>query len=64
MKIVALNEETFNSFLFKSHQIQKEEIQKSLEYYDIDIYSQIDRKRYKLIRNDERPFFLHTEYEI
>ena len=54
MNILPLINETFDSFLLKSQQIHKEAIQKSLERYDKEIYSNIDHNRFILIRLDER----------
>lgn len=54
MNILPLINETLDGFLLKSHQIHKEAVQKALERYDKDIYCSIDRKRFELIRIDER----------
>ena len=54
MNILPLINETFDSFLLKSQQIHKESIQKALERYDKEIYSNIDHNRFILIRLDER----------
>lgn len=54
MNIVPFNNETLDGFLLKSREIHKEAIQRALERYDKDIYCSIDRKRFALIRLDER----------
>ena len=54
MNIVPFNNETLDGFLLKSREIHKEAIQRALERYDKDIYCSIDRKRFVLIRLDER----------
>ena len=54
MHILPSCHETLDSFLLKSHQIHKESLQKALELYDKEIYSQINHKRFVLIRLDER----------
>ena len=54
MEILPLNNETLDGFLLKSQEIHKEAIQRALERYDKDIYCSIDRKRFVLIRLDER----------
>jgi len=52
--ILTLKQETFDSFLLKSQQFHKEQIQKALERYDKEIYCSIDHNRFILIRIDER----------
>lgn len=54
MNILALNNETFDSFIFKVKNLTKEMIQKRLEIKDKEIYTKIDHKRFILIRLDER----------
>lgn len=54
MNIVALNNETFDSFLLNSQKIHKQSIQNALERYDKYIYTLLDHKRFILIRIDER----------
>lgn len=62
MNILTLKNETFDSFLLKSHQIFKEDLVKALERYDKDIYCSIDHNRFNLIRIDERTIL--TTYGI
>lgn len=54
MNIVPLINETLDGFLLKSHFSFKESIQNALERYDKYLYSIADRRRFSLIRKDER----------
>lgn len=54
MDIVALKPETFDTFILKSKDFQKIAIREALEKRDNEIYSRIDRKRFKFIRFDKR----------
>lgn len=54
MNILALYNETFDSFIFKAKNLTKEFIQKQLEIKDKEIYTKIDHRRFILIRLDER----------
>lgn len=54
MDIVALKPETFDTFILKSKDFQKIAIRDALEKRDNEIYSRIDRKRFKFIRFDKR----------
>ena len=62
MNILPLTNETFDSFLLKSHQTHKDAIKLALERYDKKLYSLIDRKRFILIRIDERRHSMNYQY--
>ncbi len=54
MNILTSQQETFDSFLSKTHEAFKEDLEKALERYDREIYCSIDHKRFVLVRLDER----------
>lgn len=52
--ILAQTSETFDAILKNCKNFTKEFIQQRLEIFDLDIFSSIDRKRFEVIRIDER----------
>ena len=52
--ILAQTPETFDAILKNCKNYTKEFIQQRLEIFDLDIFSSIDRKRFEVVRIDER----------
>lgn len=54
MNILPRAPETFDTILLNCKKFTKEFIQQRLEIYDLEIFSTVDRKRFEVIRIDER----------